>query len=143
MTQTGELFEKISVKVRKAGLNVKLVGFADYSELLSLYRGCSAYIASGREEPWGMRINDALNCGAPLIVSSGMGGVKLVRDYGCGVEYDGRSSRSLAHAIECLMKNQGAYMDIVSRVGRAVATCSPEAKATELRQKLAMYKGWE
>ena len=35
-----------------------------------------------------MRLNDALNCGSPLVVSRGMGGVRLVDEYGCGLAFD-------------------------------------------------------
>lgn len=129
MTQKGELYPGIEKRVREEHLNVELVGFAEYEDLLRYHSECSVYVASGRREPWGMRINDALNAGSPLIVSRGMGGVKLVNDYGCGRSYYAGDALDLAWQLKSLMDSSEVYLSCVEGVSRAVAECSPKAKA--------------
>ena len=129
MTQKGELYSGIEKRVREEHLNVELVGFAEYEDLLRYHSECSVYVASGRREPWGMRINDALNAGSPLVVSRGMGGIKLVNDYGCGRSYYAGDALDLAWQLKSLMDSSESYLSTVEGVSRAVTECSPKAKA--------------
>lgn len=129
MTQTGELYDSIARKVAEARLNVELVGFVGYEDLVKYYTECSAFVASGRVEPWGMRINDALNAGAPLIVSRGMGGCKVVHDYHCGCTYNSEDAVDLAWQIKSLMDSRERYLSAVENVAIAINECSPKSRA--------------
>lgn len=129
MTQTGALYDGIARRVAECRLNVELVGFAKYEDLLKYYVECSAFVAPGRAEPWGMRINDALNAGAPLIVSRGMGGCKIVHDYRCGCTYNSEDAVDLAWQIKSLMDSRDRYLLAVENVAVATHECAPEARA--------------
>ena len=87
ITQEGELLQQLKAMKRKYDLPIEFPGVVAMPELIKLYQACTVYVGAGRSEPWGMRLNDALNCGAPLIVSQGMGGVKLVKDFGVGLTF--------------------------------------------------------
>ena len=79
-----------------------------------------------------MRLNDALQCGAPLVVSDGMGGVKLVRDYGCGLEFGAGNAVELADQLQRLITNHGLYEQISLKAYAAARRCAPSVKAGEL-----------
>ena len=132
ITQDGELLPRLRRMVERDGLPVEFPGFLPMPELIKLYETCSVYVGAGRSEPWGMRLNDALNCGAPLVVSRGMGGVKLVDDYGCGLAFARGDAADLARQIEILATDPRTYAEVAAKAVRAVRFISPEVKAKEV-----------
>ena len=63
---------------------VKTGGKMSEEELVAEIRRADVVVGCGYCEPWGMRINDALLEGAPVIVSDGMGVAAVCDWYGCG-----------------------------------------------------------
>lgn len=132
ITQEGELLPQLKEMTRKFDLPIEFPGFLPMPDLIKLYETCSVYVGAGRSEPWGMRLNDALNGGAPLIVSRGMGGVKLVDDYNCGLAFENANDEDLARQLECLATDSELYGRCAENALRAAQLCSPELKALEL-----------
>lgn len=132
ITQNGPLYNMVRRKVVENALPVELPGFVSLENLIELYSTCSVYVGAGRNEPWGMRLNDALNCGAPLVVSRGMGGVKMVDDYGCGLAFERDNPRDLAEKLELLATNKSVYSRCAINAERASLCCTPKNKAREL-----------
>ena len=120
-----------------SGLPVDFPGFVPLDKLIGLYETCSVYVAAGRREPWGMRLNDALQCGAPLLVSRGMGGVQLVDDYGCGMAFEADDYVDLACKLRRLIENDEDYARVVENAEVAARQISPLQKAKALK---AMWK---
>lgn len=138
ITQEGELLPSLKKTAAKFDLPIEFPGFLSMDELIRLYENCSVYVGAGRSEPWGMRLNDALNCGAPLVVSRGMGGVKLVDDYKCGLAYSDNNPYQLANELEQLSKDNELYLSIAEGAYRAKNSISPEEKAKELLQVIKL-----
>ena len=132
ITQKGPLLERLKNRAVAEDLPIDFTGFLPLSELNQLYETCSVYVGAGRHEPWGMRLNDALNCGAPLVVSRGMGGVKMVDDYGCGLSFGNEDAEDLARQLERLATDDDLYKGCASRAVKCAQMCSPEKKALEL-----------
>lgn len=132
ITQTGELLDGLKKKAAEYSLPIEFPGFITMEELIHRYETCSVYVAAGRHEPWGMRLNDALNCGAPLVISRGMGGVKMVDDYGCGLAFKNGDAHDLADKLEMLATSPTVYSEICAHVAEASRACSPNAKAKEM-----------
>ena len=132
ITQTGELLPALKRQAESHDLPVEFTGFIPMPDLIALYEQCTVYVAAGRHEPWGMRLNDALNCGAPLVVSSGMGGVKMVDDYGCGLSFKNQDAIDLADKLHLLATDFCAYQNIAGNVRNAMENCSPCIMAKKL-----------
>ena len=132
ITQRGPLYERVKRFVETHNLPVSLPGFVSLEELIRLYECCSVYVGAGRSEPWGMRLNEALCCGAPLVVSRGMGGVQMVDRYGCGLSFKNGDPVSLADCLQRLADDRGLYKDIVNKCIGARDACLPDNKAFEL-----------
>lgn len=109
--------------------NVDFLGFVPMEKLIQLYETCSVFIGAGSHEPWGMRLNDALQCGAPLIVNEGMGGRKLVDDYKCGFVFEKDNSYDLAMKIKSLILDKNLYLQIASNAASAAIEIDPLRKA--------------
>ena len=133
ITQKGQLLEKMKKFITKNNMeNVHLLGFLPMDELIANYENCSVYVGAGNNEPWGMRLNDALLCGAPLIVNRGMGGFKLVDDYGCGLTFSRNDYKELANALERLIKDKQLYMRLADAAFVAASKVEPTTKAKEI-----------
>jgi glycosyltransferase involved in cell wall biosynthesis len=132
ITQNGPFLPRMMRYAKKHNLNVEFSGLVSYKKLIHLYETCSCFVATGRAEPWGIRVNDALNCGAPIIVSEGMGSVKLVNDHGCGLSFLNNNSNSLADKLQSIIMNENHYLELVKNVRKANDFSSPKIKAKQI-----------
>ncbi len=118
-------------------------GFASMPDLLELYQNCSIFVAPGRAEPWGMRVNDALQCGAPIVISDGMGAEKLVNDYGVGLTFRSNDVFDLAWRIRELAADANMYRRINQNLSDARVALLPEAAAERaVTSLLSNFPNW-
>lgn len=143
ITQDGELLPKLKQMADVYDLPITFTGFMPMEEMKLAYSRCSVYVAAGRSEPWGMRLNDALNCGAPLIVSKGMGGVKLIDMYECGESFKSEDAKGLADSIERMARDKNLYKKYARNAVRASKLINPICKARSLLLELReAYPDW-
>lgn len=128
-TGNGPLAMVIQERAKTAGLPVKFLGRVPIEELITLYEGCSVFVAPGRQEPWGIRVNDALNAGAPTVVSRGMGAVKLVDDYGTGASFAAGDVTDLAWQLRRLAMDRASYLTICNALTASRECLLPSAAA--------------
>jgi len=79
----GHLRPDLERRVEDFGLGnqVRFLGFRNQSELPALYDLCDAFVLPSSREPWGLVVNEVMNAGRPVLVSSQVGaGPDLVRD---------------------------------------------------------------
>lgn len=131
-TQSGPMLQTLKQAAKKCHLPIKFPGLLPMPDLIKLYESCSVYVAAGRHEPWGMRLNDALQCGSPIVVSRGMGGVKMVDDYGCGAAFYNEDFVGLAWQLKRLAEDRVLYAQVAQRAYDSAHQISPENKAKEL-----------
>lgn len=131
-TQNGPLLQELKKIAESSNLPVRFAGFVPIDELIKLYETCSVYVAAGRREPWGMRLNDAVQCGAPIVVSRGMGGVKIVDDYRCGAGFNNEDYVDLAHKLRRLATDTKHYEAVAHAAKVAASRIAPENMAQEL-----------
>ena len=141
ITQDGELLQLIKQKAEENELPIEFPGFIPMDRLIRLYETCSVFVGAGRSEPWGMRLNDALNCGAPLVVSKGMGGVALVERYGCGESFESGSAIDLANKLTLLASDKCRYLEVADKAYSCANLISPKNKASEFIA--LMRKFWD
>ena len=140
ITQSGPYLGKVQDYAKKRQLsNVEFLGFVDISKLIDLYESCSVYVGCGNYEPWGMRLNDCLQCGAPLIVNRGMGGVKMVDEYNCGLSFNRGDYIGLANAIERLMTDKALYLQIAKNAIYAAEEIRPEKATVKYAAKIKKF----
>lgn len=132
ITQKGPLLDSLKRTANREHLPIDFTGFMPLLDLHRAYESCSVYVGAGRHEPWGMRLNDALNCGAPLVVSRGMGGVKMVDDFGCGLSFANEDADDLARQLERLATDESLYARCAQMAFDAVDKISPEYQAKVL-----------
>ena len=142
-TQEGAKLKCLKKLADKYKLPVEFTGLLPIHELISLYETCSLYVASGRSEPWGMRLNDALQCGSPIAVCRGMGGVQMVDSFGCGFTFRVDDYVDLANKLRRTILENSYYLEIAQNAFDAASKISPRNKAKELiREVNARWSDW-
>lgn len=145
ITQEGPLLNEMKRFASKYNMNnVAFLGFIPLEQLIELYENCSVYIGAGNAEPWGMRLNDALQCGAPIIVNRGMGGVKMVDEYGCGLAFDKNDYKHLSEQLATLITSRDKYFEVAEKTYVAAKQISPQVKASEMHREIQSLgnKNW-
>ena len=143
ITQKGELLPLLESNVVKYDLPVELAGFVEIDKLKNLYATASVFVGAGRDEPWGMRLNDVLQCGMPLAVSRGMGGVQLVDRYQCGVSFEREDYGDLANKLRTLALDEECYKRCASNAYEAATAISPTSMANKLIDEINLrFPGW-
>lgn len=105
-------------------------GGVSTDELTQLFEWADVFVACGLCEPWGMRVNDAIHAGLPVVVSDGMGVAGLVKEFGCGCVYGKGNARELAEALTKMATGDDEFLRALeSGVARAHAAYAPEARA--------------
>ena len=86
---------------RIAGVEfVKTGGKMPEEELVAEIRRADVVVGCGYCEPWGMRMNDVLLEGTPIIVSDGMGVAAVCDWYGCGCVVPKGDAAALAKVLK-------------------------------------------
>lgn len=144
-TGKGPLEAPLRAHADRLGIDCRFAGSVPLADLVELYQTCSIFVAPGREEPWGMRVNDALNCGAPCVVSRGMGASKLILDFGLGTTFYSGDHVDLAWQIRRLLEDTDQYEAICSNFEQHIADIRPHAAAARatvnLGTRLALWRG--
>lgn len=126
--------EKAVAMLKRRRVQVELrhtEGKVSQEELRQFYKWADVFVACGLCEPWGMRVNDAIHAGLPVIVSSGMGSRLIVEETGCGVVYNADDVDDLAKVIARFKNEDGFLSECRFRVATASKKWSPEKKAQE------------
>ena len=132
------LLEAVDI-LKRRGVAVDAVrtgGIARFDDMRRLYAWADVFVACGICEPWGMRVNDAIHAGLPVVVSDGMGASMIVERHGCGCVYRRRDARELADILERMATDADFMSRIESAVNAAHAAWKPTAKAREFLEVL-------
>jgi len=98
-------------------------------EMERLYKWADVFVGCGLCEPWGMRVNDAIHAGLPVVVSSGMGAKWLVEQFGCGAVFKKGDAMELADILERMAKDADYRKRLISGAAAAHKAWTPEARA--------------
>ena len=124
-----EIAEKAA---RIAGVEmVKTGGTMSEEELVAEIRRADVVVGCGLCEPWGMRINDVLLEGVPVVVSDGMGVSWAVERYGCGCVVPKGDVRALAGVLERCKSDAEFLSRLRSGAQVAARELLPENRARE------------
>lgn len=115
-----------------------LHGFISDSELNKLIKQSDILVCPGINEPWGMRVNDAINCGLAIISSDGIGASELIRAGRCGIVFHAGESGELAEIIRLLAQSPKA-VDALKNASRKFAPKIHPSQAAEHLVNILAY----
>ena len=115
---------------------VKTGGDLGVAELVAEIRRADVVVACGLCEPWGMRVNDVLLEGVPVVVSDGMGAAMLCDEFGCGCVVPKGDARALAAVLRRCAEDREFYGHLKSGAMKAARALLPQNMAREWVDKV-------
>lgn len=115
---------------------VKTGGGLGVAELVAEIRRADVVVACGLCEPWGMRVNDVLLEGVPVVVSDGMGAAMLCDEFGCGCVVPKGDARALAAVLRRCAEDREFYGHLKSGAMKAARALLPQNMAREWVDKV-------
>lgn len=128
------ILEKAVRLAQRQGAMIELLksgGTLPISELVAAIHATDIVVGCGLCEPWGMRINDAVLEGKPVIVSDGMGVAYMVEKEGCGLIVPKGDAIALAKALERCAKDRELVQRLASGAQKAAQRWSPGSRAVD------------
>jgi glycosyltransferase involved in cell wall biosynthesis len=111
--------------------NPKDEQMADYYFLSSIA------VLPSREEVWGLVVNQALQCGVPMIVSDKVGsGPDLIVDGSTGFVFESDNESSLAQALQTFFTKSAKWLDMSEKAARHSMIAMPSQTALKIHQAI-------
>jgi glycosyltransferase involved in cell wall biosynthesis len=87
--------------------NVKLLGFKNQSELPLYFTMCDVFVLPSNKEPYGLIVNEVLNCAKPIITTTEVGSAKDLISHGQnGFLYEPDDIKSLSEYLQMFIKDR-------------------------------------
>jgi glycosyltransferase involved in cell wall biosynthesis len=94
-------------------------------------------VAPGYCEPWGIRVNESLQRGQPVICSDGLGASDLIVESGCGMVFQRDNYKQLADCMEIYIQDRNKIVQDSDKGLLYRDKISCHTKAKELFNKLS------
>jgi glycosyltransferase involved in cell wall biosynthesis len=137
---SGSLYAELEALAMALGLGerVAFIGFVNQSALPQLFAACDVFVLPSENEPWGLVVNEAMCAGLPVVVGEGVGCVPdLVQPGVNGFTCEAGDPRSLAHALEPLLRDAGLRRRMGGASQQRIATWDYERCRLGVRAALA------
>lgn len=107
ITGFGPIMERIKeyIHLYKMEDIVELTGPVPDHDLLELYNNADIFLAPGIEEPWGIRINEAIQAGIPVVMSDRIGAAELLVASHGGEIFESGNISSLVKTLESILNS--------------------------------------
>jgi len=114
--------------------SIRFLGFRNQSEMPAVYDLCDVFVLPSDFEPWGLAINEVMNAGKAVVVSSCVGcAPDLVKEGQNGRIYPVGNVKALAEAIRLSISNYAAAGDVSFKL---IQKWSYQEDLQELKQAL-------
>ena len=113
ITGTGEQYNKLVGLTKKNNLEnfIKFTGVLSEDDFSALQTKIDILVAPGYSEPWGIRINEAIQRGQVVISSGGLGASDLIVDSGGGLVFPSGNIKELANSIQYYLDDYNRIVD--------------------------------
>lgn len=144
MVGDGSLRGEIEAAIRAAGLqaNVHLPGLLPYSQLPSHFVLADAFVHPARREQWGVSVNEAMACGAPVVAASTVGaGRDLIEEGVTGFIFEAGHPEALAGILAKLAESEALRKMVAANAVGKIRAWSYAQTAREMEKALAYVLG--
>ena len=108
ITGTGSMERHLKslTKSFKIEQNIVFYGVLSQNEYDDLIVNMDILVAPGYNEPWGIRVNESIQRGQPVICSDGLGASDLIAESGCGMVFQKGNYKQLADYINVYLSDK-------------------------------------
>lgn len=141
---TGPLRDELAGLAAGLGVDLYLAGGLQPQDMPGVYGAADVFVlpsvtTAWVREPWGLAVNEAMNCGVPVVASTAVGAVAggLVQDGRTGLVVPERDERALAAALRRLLTDRELAAALAARARDWVREFSYEAALEGFREVFA------
>lgn len=116
--------------------NINFLGVVKTEKLEELMAESNILVAPGFEEPWGIRINEAIMYELPVISSDGIGASQVIEDLECGLVFRSGSYLDLSNCLLNYLDKESLYEEHLENIKQSKENISPLRAATYLSETL-------
>jgi glycosyltransferase involved in cell wall biosynthesis len=117
--------------------NVAFVGSFDWREVTTFYAASDILVLPSTSEPWGLVVNEAMECELPILVSDACGAAPdLVREGENGYKFAPHDEERLAELMAELMADLGRLRSMGLRSKEIIAASTPRNAALQMIEGL-------
>lgn len=134
ITGKGSQKEKLEQLSKDLGIisYVSFYGALNHEDYTCLYKSIDILIAPGRSEPWGIRINEAIQKGLVVIVSDGIGASELIKESKGGAVFQSCNIQELSNVLKNYLMDLSLLEESKKRNIVYKKEISPQKKAIDL-----------
>lgn len=139
----GEERPALERRAAESGLDsIQFCGFRNQQELPRFFDIATVFVLPSRHEPWGLIVNEVMNAGRPVIVSSEVGcAPDLITDGVEGCVFPAGDIDALTSALRRVLESPETAAAMGRRAQEKIQTWSFEEDVRGLRQALARVTG--
>ncbi|MHB1377560.1 MAG: glycosyltransferase, partial [Candidatus Humimicrobiaceae bacterium] len=93
---------------------VKATGFVNQNLIPQLLKSCSALVFPSLIDTVGNVVFEAISMGLPVIIAKDTPIAKIIKEYGCGVEFDSQKPLDLLKSIIFLLNNRDKFVNKIT-----------------------------
>jgi glycosyltransferase involved in cell wall biosynthesis len=117
--------------------DIRFLGFRNQSELPRFYDLCDVFVLASVDEPWGLSINEAMNAGRAVIVTTEVGCQKNLVQHGVnGCVIPAGDTDALAQSLRTVLATRETAQAMGTESLRIINEYSFEQNVAGLRQAL-------
>lgn len=133
----GEQSQALADAAAPLGECVRILGFRNQSELPAFYELADIFVLASSREPWGLAVNEAMNCGTAVITSTECGCAADLITPDTGRVVPPGQAAPLAGALSALLADRPRLETMGRAASRAVEAWDFEADVRGLTAALA------
>jgi glycosyltransferase involved in cell wall biosynthesis len=119
---------------------VRFAGFLNQSEMRDAYRLANVFVLASSREPWGLAVNEAMNCQCAIVVSAECGCAADLIDAQCGRIVPPNDAAALATALDDILADRDRCRTMGQAASRRIEGWNFERDVAGLRAALSFAR---
>jgi len=121
--------------------DIRFTGFLNQTELREVYWLADVFVLASSREPWGLAVNEAMNCRCATVVSDECGCAADLVDDSCGRIVAAGQAAPLTTALEDILATPGKAQMMGEAAAKRIEGWNFERDVVGLRQALSFVPG--
>ncbi len=115
---------------------IKFMGFKNQSDIPAFYDLADVFVLPSEREPWGLAINEAMNCSTVVIASDQCGAAADILDEKCGYVIPLQKKEALVSALTCCLSDPSANARLGEEARKKIANWGLPESVTGLKDAI-------
>ena len=117
----GEMMNELKSRRNIFEDRIKFLGFQNQTEIPAYYDLADVFVLPAEREPWGLAVNEAMNCRTAVIVSDQCGVAIDLIDPSCGYVVDAGNQEALRIAVTNCLQDRERFVEMGEKARKKIS----------------------